>query len=96
VTTPVTTPAPSPAAAPYDPLRLCIYATVAALAWLLGPVAVVGFAALGFAGYVRARRRGLTRSKCVLRDPRLVLAYLAVLGLAGAAAIAWRTYHLFA
>lgn len=88
-------PAPAAAPAPYDPLRLCIYATVAALAWLLGPVAVLGFALLGFAGYVRARRRGLTRSKCILRDTRLVLAYLGVLALAGAAAIAWQVYGLF-
>ncbi|MGI5244777.1 hypothetical protein [Dactylosporangium sp. CA-139066] len=97
MTTPPTPPgAAAPAAsAPYDPLRLCIYATIAALAWLLGPVAVVGFALLGFAGYVRARRKGLTRSKCVLRDTRLVLAYLAVLALAGTAAIAWRIYALF-
>jgi hypothetical protein len=83
------------AAAPYDPLRLCIYATIAALAWLLGPVAVVGFALLGFAGYTRARRRGLTRSKCFLRDTRLVLTYLAILALAGTAAIAWQLYRFF-
>ena len=81
-----------PAAVAYDPLRLCIYATIAALAWLLGPVAVLGFALLGFAGYLRARRRGLTRSKCVLRDTRLVLAYLGLLAVAGAAAIAWQVY----
>ncbi|GAA3285021.1 hypothetical protein Dvina_07980 [Dactylosporangium vinaceum] len=82
--------------APYDPLRLCIYATIAAVAWLLGPVAVVGFAALGFAGYLRARRQGLTRSKCILRDTRLVLAYLGVLALAGTVAIGWRVYQLLA
>lgn len=56
------------ASEPYDPLRLCIYATVALLAWLLGPWAVAGFAALGLAGYIRARRGGLLRSKCALRD----------------------------
>jgi hypothetical protein len=72
---------------PYDPLRLCVYATVALLAWLLGPWAVLGFAALGFAGYWRARRAGLTRSKCFLRDTRLVLAYLGLIGLAALAAI---------
>jgi hypothetical protein len=65
--------------APPDPLRLCVYATVAALTWLCGPVAVVFFAALGLAGYLRARRQGLRRSACVLRDVRLVVAYLAVL-----------------
>ncbi|MGW2161979.1 hypothetical protein [Nonomuraea sp. NPDC001699] len=59
-----------------------MYATVALLAWLLGPWAVLGFAALGFAGYWKARRAGLTRSKCLLRDTRLVLAYLGLIGLA--------------
>jgi hypothetical protein len=76
---------PAPA---YDPLRLCVYTTIALLTWLLGPVVVVAFAVLGFLGYRAARRRGLTQSKCVLRDTRLVLAYLglgAVAGLAGVA-----------
>jgi hypothetical protein len=77
---------------PYDPLRLCVYATIAALAWLLGPVALLGFAVLGFAGYVRARRQGLTRSKCVLRDTRLVLTYLGALALAAVAGIAWNVH----
>ncbi|MEU8150081.1 hypothetical protein [Nonomuraea sp. NPDC048901] len=70
-----------------DPLRLCVYATVALLAWLLGPWAVLGFAALGFAGYWNARRVGLTHSKCLLKDTRLVLAYLGLLVLVAAAAI---------
>ena len=70
-----------------DPLRLCVYATVALLAWLLGPWAVLGFAVLGFAGYWKARRAGLTQSKCVLKDTRLVLAYLGLLVLVAAAAI---------
>jgi len=78
--------------APFDPLRLCVYATVALLAWILGPLAVVGFAALGFAGYWRARRAGLTRSNCLLRDTRLVLSYLALIGLAGIAGIGWYAY----
>lgn len=72
---------PSPTKTP-DPLRLCVYATIALLAWILGPVAVLVFAALGFAAYWRARRRGLTRSDCLLRDTRLVLTYLGVLILA--------------
>ncbi|MEU8658809.1 hypothetical protein [Actinoplanes philippinensis] len=64
---------------PPDPLRLCVYATVAALTWLCGPVAVVFFAGLGLAGYLRARRQGLRRSACLLRDVRVVLAYLTLL-----------------
>ena len=71
----------------YDPLRLCVYATVALLAWLLGPFAVLGFAALGFVGYLRARRAGLRRSKCVLRDTRLVLTYLGLIGVGAAVGI---------
>jgi hypothetical protein len=73
---------------PYDPLRLCVFATVALLGWLLGPVAVLGFAALGVAGYVRAYRAGLTRSRCFLRDTRLVIGYLTVLAAAAAVGIA--------
>jgi hypothetical protein len=94
---PISRPAPAQPAersAPDDPLRLCVYATVALLAWVLGPVAVLGFAALGFAGYWRARRAGLMRSKCFLRDTRLVLGYLGVVALAAAAGIAWKVYTL--
>jgi hypothetical protein len=76
----------SPSAeAPYDPLRLCIFATVALLAWLLGPVALGFFAVLGAVGYLRARRAGLLRSRCKLGDTRLVIAYLVVLAVLGAA-----------
>jgi hypothetical protein len=64
---------------PFDPLRLCIFATIALLGWLAGPIALAVFAAIGFAGYWKARRRGLKRSKCYLRDTRLVLAYLGIL-----------------
>jgi len=71
----------------YDPLRLCIFATVALLGWLLGPVALLAFAGLGFVGYAKARRAGLLRSKCLLRDTRLVLGYLGVLVLAAGAGI---------
>jgi hypothetical protein len=85
---------PTPATpAGYDPLRLCIYSTVALIAWLAGPFAVVFFAGLGLAGYVRARRAGLTRSKCYLRDTRLVIGYLSLLVLAAGAAGVWRIAH---
>lgn len=76
-TEPAAQPPPGPAA--YDPLRLCIFATVALIAWLAGPWAVAFFAGLGFVGYWRARRAGLLRSSCLLGDARLVLLYLAVL-----------------
>ncbi|MFZ0530887.1 MAG: hypothetical protein WAL91_10150 [Propionicimonas sp.] len=75
-------PAESPA--PFDPLRLCIFATIATQGWLFGPLAVLVFAGVGFAGYWKARQAGLTRSKCYLRDTRLVLAYLFLLAAAGA------------
>jgi hypothetical protein len=71
-------------ARPFDPLRLCIFATIAVLGWLFGPLAVLVFAGVGFAGYWRARQAGLTRSKCYLRDTRLVLGYLFLLAAAGA------------
>jgi len=76
-------------AAPFDPLRLCVFATVALIAWVTGPVAVAVFAAIGFAGYLRARRAGLLRSRCKLGDTRIVLAYLAVLVAAGVAGTVW-------
>ncbi|CAN5535989.1 hypothetical protein BH09ACT7_BH09ACT7_59770 [soil metagenome] len=78
-----------PATEAYDPLRLCVYATVALIAWLLGPWAVAAFAALGLVGYVRARRAGLLQSKCVLRDTRLVIGYLGVIAAIAIAAIAY-------
>jgi hypothetical protein len=59
-----------------DPLRLCIYTTVALLAWLLGPLAVLLFSGLGVWAYTRARRQGLLRSRCILGDTRLTITYL--------------------
>jgi hypothetical protein len=53
-------------------------------------VAVAGFALLGLVGYVRARRAGLQRSRCVLRDTRLVIGYLSILFAAAVIAIVWR------
>ena len=71
--------------APFDPLRLCIYTTIAVLAWLLTPpLVVVWMATLGLLGYVKAYRGGLTRSNCFLRDVRLVLLYLSLAWVAGA------------
>lgn len=68
---------------PFDPLRLCIYTTVALLGWLLGPFAVIWFGVLGLLGYWKAHQAGLTRSRCALGDVRIVLAYLfAITGVA--------------
>jgi len=78
---------PDAEARPYDPLQLCVFATIALLGWLLGPVALVVFAVLGFVGYWKARRAGLLTSKCFLRDTRLVLGYLTVLAVAGGAGV---------
>ena len=78
---------PDVAAGPPDPLRLCVFSTVALLGWLLGPWALVVFASAAVVGYARARRAGLLRSRCKLGDTRLVLAYLVVLAGVAAAAI---------
>ena len=76
---------------PFDPIRLCVYTTIALLAWIVSaPVMMMAMSALGLVGYARAMRAGLTRSKCVLRRPRLVLFYLGTVFAAGAAAIVVR------
>jgi hypothetical protein len=75
------------AEAPYDPLRLCVFATVALLGWVLGPWALLGFSLLAVVGYARARRAGLLRSKCKLGDTRLVLLYLVLLAVAAGTGI---------
>jgi hypothetical protein len=68
----------------FDPFRLCVYTTVAVLAWLLTPAAVVAlFSGVALVAYLRARRAGLVKSKCKLGDTRLVMAYLTVAFLAG-------------
>jgi hypothetical protein len=76
----------------FDPLKLCIFTTVALLAWIFGPLAVAVFAVLGLAGYWQAHRAGLTRSRCYLRDVRLVLLYLGLVLVAALAGIAWTVY----
>ena len=76
---------------PFDPIRLCVYTTIALLAWIVSaPVMMLAMSALGLVAYRRAMRDGLTRSTCVLRKPRLVLFYLGSVFVAGAAAIVLR------
>jgi hypothetical protein len=92
----VATPSPStatppshPSAAPFDPLRFCAFTTVAVLAWILGaPAMMMAMSALGIWAYTRAVRGGLTRTRCVLRSPRLVFLYLGAVFVAGAIAAA--------
>ena len=79
------------ASVPFDPIRLCVYTTIALLAWIVSaPVMMMAMSALGLVAYWRAMRDGLTRSKCVLRQPRLVLLYLGSVFVAGAVAIGIR------
>jgi hypothetical protein len=83
---PVLPPSIRPPAIP-DPLSLCVYTTVALIAWFVTPALTAAvFGALGFHAYWRAWRAGLRRSACILRDPRLVMLYL---GLVTAAGLAW-------
>ena len=72
----------------FDPLRYCIFTTIALIAWAVSaPVAVALMSALGLAAYWSAWRGGLRTSKCVLRDVRLVLAYLLVAFVASTAVV---------
>jgi hypothetical protein len=84
-------PRPIPPPAIPDPLPLCVYTTVALLAWVFTPAATVAlFGAWAFRAYWRAWRAGLRKSDCLLRDPRLVMLYLGVLSAAGAGWAIWR------
>lgn len=83
-------PDPPHSGAPYDPLRLCVFTTIALIACVVGPLAVLAFALVAIAGYTRARRAGLLRSRCKLGDTRNVLIYLwVVAALAVAATPLW-------
>jgi hypothetical protein len=86
---------PPPFQAVRDPLPLCIYTTVALLAWLFSPPLVVAlFAALGLRAYWRAWNAGLRQSSCYLRDTRLVMAYLATLLLLGVGGVGYGLWRL--
>jgi hypothetical protein len=72
--------------APFDPLRLCVFATIALITCVLGPSSLLAFSSIAIAGYAKARRAGLLRSRCKLGDTRLVLVYLSVLAVLAAVA----------
>jgi hypothetical protein len=72
--------------APFDPLRLCVFATIALITCVLGPISLLAFSSIAIAGYAKARRAGLLRSRCKLGDTRLVLVYLSVLAVLAAVA----------
>lgn len=89
-------PRPIPAPAIPDPLPLCVYTTVALLAWLFTPaLAAAVFGAVAFHAYWRSWRAGLRRSDCVLRDPRLVMLYLGLVTATGSAFTVLRLLRLF-
>jgi hypothetical protein len=84
-------PQPIPPPPIRDPLPLCVYTTVALLAWIFSPALVA--AIFGFAGlraYAKAWRAGLRQSDCILRDPRLVMLYLGLVGASGLGWMLWR------
>ncbi len=77
-----------------DPLRFCVWTTIALLAWLCSPALVAAvFAFAGFHAYAKAWRAGLRRSDCVLGDPRLTMLYL---GLVGASGLGWTVWRVVA
>jgi hypothetical protein len=77
---------PRQEAAALDPVRYCVYTTIALIAWAITPAAaVVWLSGLGLWGYGRAWRAGARRSRCLLRDVRIVLAYLGAAFLLGSA-----------
>ena len=70
--------------ATFDPIRFCVFTTVALIAWVCGPpVAVTLMSGLGLWAYATAWRQGLRESRCFLRDARLVMAYLGAAFLVG-------------
>ena len=86
----------STATQPFDPIRFCVFTTVALLAWAFGaPVVVMAMSGLGIWAYRRSMRAGLRETKCVLRKPRLVLLYLGTafaLGALGLVRVAVRAF----
>ena len=75
----------------FDPLRFCIFTTIALIAWAITPpAAVVWTSGMGLFAYWKARRAGLVKSRCVLGDTRLVMVYLALAFIGGAVAFGVR------
>ena len=74
---------------PYDPLRLCIFATVALLGWLLGPVALRGLRRAGVRRLLEgpARRPAAVEAACSA-TPGSCSVYLGALALVGVAGVA--------
>ncbi len=88
-------PQPAPRPAVRDPLPLCIYATVALLAWFFSPALVAAlFALAGLRAYAVAYRAGLRKSDCVLGDPRWVMLYLGVVATCGLAWTGWKLWAI--
>lgn len=80
----------------FDPLRYCIFTTIALLAWAVGPAPVaMVMSALGLLAYGRAWRGGLRQSRCALGDVRLVVAYLAAAFIASGAVTTITLLRLF-
>ena len=87
----------NPPAGVFDPIRFCVFTTVALIAWVFGPpFAVTLMSGLGLWAYWDSWRKGLRESRCFLRDPRLVMAYLGVAFALGAVFTVRAALRLFA
>jgi hypothetical protein len=69
----------------------CKMGTVGLLCWLLTPpIFVLVVASVAVLLYGRALLLGLTRSRCFLRKPALIIAFWAVVAVADAGWLLWR------
>jgi hypothetical protein len=68
----------------------CKLGTAGLLGWLLTPpIFVLAVALIAIALYVRALTLGLTRSRCFLRKPALIIAFWAVIVVADIGWLLW-------
>ncbi len=68
----------------------CKMGTVGLMAWVLTPpIFVLVVALVAVALYGRALMLGLTRSKCFLRKPALIIAFWGMVGVADAGWLIW-------